>query len=157
MHVIVLVKYTFLFSIFSSMIQSPIPPEFVFWYHNDRLLNFDPSRAGVSVETEHGSRTLSQLKMTNALETDTGNYTCRASNGQPASIYVQVWSGNRRSFIIYVLHKYFNIYHVCIGHVMSLHRISITDEVLNRFYCFQINYIRRMQYKQFVEFFLMEL
>jgi len=74
--------------------QSPIPPEFVFWYQNDRLLNFDPTREGVSVETDHGSRTHSQLQITNAVETDTGNYTCRASNGKPASIYVQVWAGN---------------------------------------------------------------
>jgi len=75
--------------------NSPIPPEFVFWYQNDRLLNFDPTREGVSVETDHGSRTHSQLQITNAVETDTGNYTCRASNGKPASIYVQVWAGDQ--------------------------------------------------------------
>lgn len=75
--------------------NSPIPPEFVFWYHNDLLLNFNPNRPGVLVETEHDSRTHSQLKIANAQETDTGNYTCRASNGQPASIYVQVWAGDQ--------------------------------------------------------------
>ena len=85
--------------------QSPIPPEFVFWYHNDRLLNFDPSRAGVSVETEHGSRTHSQLKIANALETDTGNYTCRASTGQPASIYVQVWAGKSINQLVPLSHR----------------------------------------------------
>ena len=78
--------------------QSPIPPDFVFWYHNERLLNFEPSRADVSILTDpHVTRTHSQLKIANAIETDSGNYTCKASTGQPASIYVQVWAGESQT------------------------------------------------------------
>jgi hypothetical protein len=74
-------------------LQSPIPPQFVFWYHNDKLLNYQPKREGVLVETEYSGRTHSKLEIVDAHETDTGNYTCSTSSGKPYSIYVQVLAG----------------------------------------------------------------
>lgn len=73
--------------------QSPIPPDYVFWFHNDMLLNFQPKRDGVKVETDYGSRTHSKLEIKDANESDTGNYTCSTSSGKPYSIYVQVLAG----------------------------------------------------------------
>ncbi|EFX90354.1 hypothetical protein DAPPUDRAFT_4664, partial [Daphnia pulex] len=73
--------------------NSPIPPDYVFWFHNDMLLNYQPKRAGVKVETDKGSRTHSKLEIKDANESDTGNYTCSTSSGKPYSIYVQVLAG----------------------------------------------------------------
>ena len=75
------------------LLQSPIPPDYVFWFHNDMLLNFQPKRDGVKVETDYGSRTHSKLEIKDANESDTGNYTCSTSSGKPYSIYVQVLAG----------------------------------------------------------------
>ena len=75
------------------LLQSPIPPDYVFWFHNDMLLNFQPKRDWVKVETDYGSRTHSKLEIKDANESDTGNYTCSTSSGKPYSIYVQVLAG----------------------------------------------------------------
>lgn len=75
--------------------NSPIPPDYVFWFHNDMLLNFQPKRDGVKVETDYGSRTHSKLEIKDANESDTGNYTCSTSSGKPYSIYVQVLAGDQ--------------------------------------------------------------
>ncbi|KDR15426.1 Neuronal cell adhesion molecule, partial [Zootermopsis nevadensis] len=73
--------------------KSPTPPQFVFWYHNDRMINYDTSRGGITVETEPGPKTQSRLTIRDAHDTDSGNYTCSASNTEPASIYVFVSEG----------------------------------------------------------------
>lgn len=77
-------------------LQSPTPPQYVFWYHNDRMINYDTSRGGITVETEPGPKTQSRLTIRDAHDTDSGNYTCSASNTEPASIYVFVSEGRPR-------------------------------------------------------------
>ena len=72
--------------------QSPTPPQYVFWYHNNRMINYDNKRGSVSVQTDPAP-TRSQLTIFGAMESDTGNYTCSASNTKPASIYVFVTEG----------------------------------------------------------------
>lgn len=73
--------------------QSPTPPQYVFWYHNSNMINYDTSRGGISVETLPGHPTQSRLTITDTHESDSGNYTCSASNTEPASIYVYVSEG----------------------------------------------------------------
>jgi len=65
------------------------PPQYVFWYHNERMINFDSER-GISVTTTPGRRTHSQLSIAKAEVADSGNYTCAPSNSLPASIQVFV-------------------------------------------------------------------
>lgn len=65
------------------------PPQYVFWYHNARMINFDSER-GISVTTTPGRRTHSQLSIQKAEVADSGNYTCAPSNSLPASIQVFV-------------------------------------------------------------------
>ncbi|KAK2722676.1 zwei Ig domain protein zig-8-like [Artemia franciscana] len=80
--------------------KSLIPPEYVFWYHNERLLNFGSQRGGITVETEvSDTRTHSKLKVRLATESDSGNYTCKAANSQPASIYVHISGGDTAAAI----------------------------------------------------------
>lgn len=73
--------------------QSPTPPQYVFWYHNDLMINYDTARGGISVETLPGPRTQSRLTIRDTNDADSGNYTCSASNTEPASIYVFVSEG----------------------------------------------------------------
>lgn len=74
-------------------VQSPVPPQYVFWYHNARMINYDAA-AGVSVLTEPGPKTQSALAIRRAAPRHSGNYTCRAANTEPAHIYVYVSEGS---------------------------------------------------------------
>ncbi|KAF9794339.1 hypothetical protein SFRURICE_019062, partial [Spodoptera frugiperda] len=79
-----------------DMGSSPTPPQYVFWYHNDRMINYDATRGGITVETEPGARTQSRLTVRGATLKDSGNYTCSASNTEPASIHVFVSEGSNK-------------------------------------------------------------
>lgn len=74
--------------------QSPKPPEFIFWYHNERMINYGNSRE-VVVRTEPGARTHSRLTIKDARIADTGNYTCKTAHAEPASIFVYVSQGKK--------------------------------------------------------------
>ncbi|XP_053614578.1 zwei Ig domain protein zig-8-like [Plodia interpunctella] len=73
--------------------KSPVPPQYVFWYHNARMINYDAAR-GVSVVTEPGPKTQSTLSIRAAAPAHSGNYTCAAANTEPAHIYVYVSEGS---------------------------------------------------------------
>ncbi|XP_043279945.1 hemicentin-2 [Venturia canescens] len=78
--------------------KSPTPPQYVFWYHNNRMINYD-TRGSVSIQTDPGPAQ-SRLIIHQAVESDTGNYTCSASNTKPASIYVFVTEGDKMAAIL---------------------------------------------------------
>jgi len=102
--------------------KAPTPPQYVFWYHNDRMVNYDVER-GISVFTSSGGggedkssgspaanaatgtggKTKSQFVISEATPTDSGNYTCKPSNAVPASI--QVFVSNTRVDKTEALHK----------------------------------------------------
>jgi len=66
-----------------------LPPEYVFWYQNDRMINYDTAR-GVTVTTMQGKKTSSRLNIQNAQPRHSGNYTCKPSSSIPASIQLFV-------------------------------------------------------------------
>ncbi|KAF4525043.1 hypothetical protein B566_EDAN001957 [Ephemera danica] len=68
--------------------QSTEPPLFVFWYHNNRMINYDSDR-GVNVSSDEG-HTSSTLVISSARRSHSGNYSCVPNNAQPASTYVHV-------------------------------------------------------------------
>ncbi|XP_044739971.1 bone morphogenetic protein 10-like [Chrysoperla carnea] len=80
--------------------NSPTPPQYVFWYHNDHMINYDVARGGISVETDPGLQTQSRLTIRDARDSDSGNYTCSASNTEPASIHVFVSEGDKMAAIL---------------------------------------------------------
>ena len=40
----------------SQVRDSPEPPKYIFWYHNDREISYDSPRGGVSQITEKGDQ-----------------------------------------------------------------------------------------------------
>ncbi|KAJ8980841.1 hypothetical protein NQ317_017472 [Molorchus minor] len=64
--------------------DSTEPPAFVFWYHEQRMINYD---RGVTVKE---GRSSSILQLQEADKSHNGNYTCSPSNAVPASINVHV-------------------------------------------------------------------
>lgn len=74
--------------------EAPSPPQYVFWYHEERMVNYDlKSDSSVSVVTKNGhssKETRSTLTIQNATPENAGNYTCKPSNAVAASIQVFV-------------------------------------------------------------------
>ncbi|CAO1369191.1 unnamed protein product, partial [Diamesa serratosioi] len=70
--------------------KSPQPPQYVYWQRNHHMINYDDSRRDITIETTPGPRTQSRLIIREPQIADSGNYTCSASNTEPASIYVFV-------------------------------------------------------------------
>ena len=63
--------------------------EFVFWYHNQGMLNFDARGSQIQV-LFNADRTVTNLVIRAAAVNDSGNYTCAPSNADPDSIQVFV-------------------------------------------------------------------
>ncbi|XP_046659186.1 zwei Ig domain protein zig-8-like [Homalodisca vitripennis] len=71
--------------------QSPEPPVYVFWYHNNRMVNYDNDR-GINVTSELAAKT-SSLVIASATRDHSGNYSCVPNNAQPASTVVHILNG----------------------------------------------------------------
>jgi Immunoglobulin domain len=69
--------------------KSTEPPVYVFWYHNDRMVNYDEA---MGVTVRHG-RYSSELEVTTAKPENSGNYSCVPSNAKPSSIHVHILNG----------------------------------------------------------------
>ncbi|CAD1476772.1 unnamed protein product, partial [Heterotrigona itama] len=71
------------------------PPAYIFWYYNENVLSYDSPRGGVSVITEKGGDvTTSWLLIQTAQPSDSGEYSCKPSNANTASIKVHVLNGD---------------------------------------------------------------
>ncbi|XP_076356207.1 limbic system-associated membrane protein-like [Tachypleus tridentatus] len=75
--------------------QSPSPPMFVFWYHNDRMINYDSSRGEITLQKASEDTAMSILYIKNAKALDSGNYTCGPSNADATSVIVHVVNGEK--------------------------------------------------------------
>jgi len=63
-------------------------PDYIFWYHNDRMINFDTNRGIAVKEDESGST----LTITNVSVSDSGNYSCQPRDMKPDSVVVTILS-----------------------------------------------------------------
>lgn len=81
--------------------HSPELPAIVFWYHNERMINYDldasGERASISMGKDHRSpdSVISRLVIRGTKLNDSGNYSCHfvGSSAEPAYIYVHVLQG----------------------------------------------------------------
>lgn len=70
--------------------QNSVAPDFVFWYHDGRMINYEGA-LGVTVLGDAASSTLIIGK---AQSLHSGNYSCVPSNVRPASVIVHILNGN---------------------------------------------------------------
>ncbi|XP_059219678.1 uncharacterized protein LOC106082487 isoform X1 [Stomoxys calcitrans] len=75
------------------ILNSPEPPAYIFWNHNNAIINYDSPRGGVSVVTIKGDTTTSFLLIKTARPSDSGHYQCNPSNAKPKSVTVHVLNG----------------------------------------------------------------
>ncbi|XP_023337905.1 vascular endothelial growth factor receptor 1 isoform X2 [Eurytemora carolleeae] len=61
-------------------------PDFIFWYHNNRMINYDTDRGISVVEDSNGST----LTISSVSVSQSGNYTCKPSNMKPDSVVVTI-------------------------------------------------------------------
>uniref|UniRef100_A0A182LUR1 Ig-like domain-containing protein n=1 Tax=Anopheles culicifacies TaxID=139723 RepID=A0A182LUR1_9DIPT len=71
-------------------------PLYVFWYHEDRMVNYD-QEDGVSVSNNKLASSI--LSVRNATARHGGNYTCAPANARQSSIYVHVLKVGERGKI----------------------------------------------------------
>jgi len=85
--------------------QSPDQLQFIFWYRNERMINYDMNERGKIVMSKWSQKPdtiTSNLHIFSSKLSDSGNYTCMPSGARPTSIYVHVLEGNRGSSPIQV-------------------------------------------------------
>lgn len=75
------------------IVDSPEAPAFVFWYQDDRMINYDFIRGSITVQKGGGNTAVSRLRIKNAQPSDSGNYTCGPSNADSVSTIVYVVKG----------------------------------------------------------------
>lgn len=75
--------------------DSTEPPVYVFWYHNDKMINYDSDRGGIAVNSDSEK---SILTIQNAQRRDSGNFSCVPSNARLSSITVHILNGMRTHF-----------------------------------------------------------
>ncbi|XP_063698189.1 uncharacterized protein LOC134829122 [Culicoides brevitarsis] len=74
------------------VLQSTEKTAYIFWYHNNRMINYDVDR-GINVSTEADFH-YSELTIQHANKEHSGNYTCVPQNSQPASTIVHIFKGD---------------------------------------------------------------
>lgn len=80
--------------------QSPEPPVFVFWYHNDRMINYDETaKSQILLRKAGRNAAVSRLIIHDAVPADSGNYTCGPSNADATSVAIFVLNGEKPAAI----------------------------------------------------------
>jgi hypothetical protein len=75
--------------------QSSVTPDFVFWYQDERMINYEGA-AGVKVISDAASST---LIIERAQSVHSGNYSCVPYNVNPSSVIVHILNGkNEKKF-----------------------------------------------------------
>jgi len=75
--------------------DSPEPPQYIFWYHNQQPISYYSVRGGISQITEKGDITASFLLIQEAKIEDSGEYACHASVGNISSVNVHVFKSQK--------------------------------------------------------------
>lgn len=69
-------------------------PVYVFWYHKNKVINYENPRNWMTVKTEKSVTTTSKLKITSATDSDSGIYECAPSYADRAQIMVSIINGS---------------------------------------------------------------
>lgn len=74
-----------------AVLKSPEIPTYIFWYHNNQMVNYDSHR-GFNVTLDLANKT-SSLHVSRTTNEHTGNYSCVPSNAHPDSSVVHILNG----------------------------------------------------------------
>ncbi|CAL4165576.1 unnamed protein product, partial [Meganyctiphanes norvegica] len=74
-----------------SVVGAPDPPKRMHWYKDHEMMNYS-ARGGISLITNK-KRGTSRLLVTLAMPSDSGNYTCKPNNADPATVAVYILYG----------------------------------------------------------------
>ncbi|KAG8178937.1 hypothetical protein JTE90_024909 [Oedothorax gibbosus] len=81
------------------IMDSPEAPAYVFWYHENRMINYDSTRGSITVQKGGGNTAVSRLRIRDAQPGDSGNYTCAPSNADTVSSLVYVVKGEKQAVV----------------------------------------------------------
>ncbi|XP_018018708.1 uncharacterized protein LOC108675226 isoform X2 [Hyalella azteca] len=73
--------------------HNPDPASSTFWYHNNRIINYDSPGSRVSVITDRGTSTKTILLIHDASNTASGTYSCAPSPSAAASVKIHILNG----------------------------------------------------------------
>lgn len=71
-------------------------PLYIYWYHYNKMIDYD-SAGDIVIVRQSGPNTISNLLVKDAVQTDSGKYTCRPSNGEDASVMLHVLNGEHQA------------------------------------------------------------
>nr|XP_045599324.1 zwei Ig domain protein zig-8-like [Procambarus clarkii] len=74
---------------------NPESPTEIFWYHNNKVINYDNRDSRVSVITDRGSITKTVLLIHDAHDAATGTYSCVPSHSATASVRIHILNGEK--------------------------------------------------------------
>lgn len=74
-----------------SVVGAPDPPKRIYWYRDHDMMNYS-ARGGISLITNK-KRGKSSLLVTHAMPSDSGNYTCKPNNADPATVAIFILYG----------------------------------------------------------------
>uniref|UniRef100_A0A1B6LFF8 Ig-like domain-containing protein n=1 Tax=Graphocephala atropunctata TaxID=36148 RepID=A0A1B6LFF8_9HEMI len=76
------------------------PARLVDWLHEGRLLTYQSTRGGISIDTEHtDGQTVSRLTLANLRSEDTGRYVCKPLALPPAVVTIIVIEGEKTAML----------------------------------------------------------
>ncbi|XP_065205874.1 zwei Ig domain protein zig-8-like [Planococcus citri] len=84
-------KYGSVLHLVCTVLKSPEIPTYIFWYHNNQMVNYDSHR-GFNVTLDLANKT-SALYVPRTTNEHTGNYSCVPSNAHPDSTVVHILNG----------------------------------------------------------------
>ncbi|XP_068215819.1 uncharacterized protein [Palaemon carinicauda] len=77
-----------------SVQQATEPPVFIFWFHNNSMVNYEAKRPLEVIVSHHYSST---LVINNVTWCDAGSYTCEPYNAVPSNVTVHVVEGEKQA------------------------------------------------------------
>ncbi|XP_065089297.1 uncharacterized protein LOC135710604 [Ochlerotatus camptorhynchus] len=111
------------------VVQSNEQPLYIFWYHNNRMINYDV-HLGVNVSTESDNR-FSELVITHSNTINSGNYSCVSNNAVAASTYVHILNGENPAAMQHGDHGN----GVLVGTHLHLLLTVVTYQIINLLLC----------------------
>ncbi|XP_066976696.1 zwei Ig domain protein zig-8-like [Macrobrachium rosenbergii] len=98
--------------------HNPDSPTEIFWYHNNKVINYDNRDSRVSVITDRGPVTKTILLIHDAHDAATGTYSCVPSPSATASVRIHILNGEQPAAM---QTNKASIFRSCVSQTLLLH------------------------------------